>query len=1460
MENTTSRSTSRSHTVDSAANAKLHDDNSTNMHSVRQPDTLNLVSYSCPEAKVLNSRRKKHLGFAVHSVQASSEPTPQFIQPSKVYYRARYPGTPPYPTRGARQKQIQLQPSKSEISKNTSRRDKLKPYVLEPPVQAQRFPKNKCCDVFPWKGNHPEDHVTDAQARNGQYDKLFVGKHNNEQGSARSPLIATFKQRNGLRSLSSLYLTILEKRQSYSAVTATSTFKPPPRVTLPDQKREAWLRDLANPLVPLRRLSRTIPHGLKGPALLEQCVAKSVPTARAVWFVRCVGANELRGLRRKGVGSLAVGGEAKWINEWTSHVMQFLEKSIGACGTMTDDLWRTKMHYSIRLATHLYAENLLDRMVFLEWYLSFLESSALDVLPLVIVLAPAFWEDLLKLRRFSRRLAEVLLAKYEAVITNNVDQLLMPLIRRLSIMASNLLLCHRESLVGVGDGARLQQFMVLVDSRFSSTQLCLRNVSLRSNYFDGLKGTSNSASVVSDRRKAVEYLDGIELPFNAHDIHQQLSFLLSAADLVPCVFEWAVTSLRTGQYRIYLGAELLRLASVDGFNIQTSVMEFLGRLDVHTKVNKDDVYLLISELVRTEYFSIAVYLRWLIAKGGLAKISYLDEGCPCYVRLLAEIPIHSASAPLRNLRSILLNGCSFDCNAEERSVIESREMLSMRGMFNMPTNVQADRYTGLDRHEMEKIRNLTRTAKSELAQWIKESFEDLVTREQTGQYSWRSASVDSRVNTLPAMQIILIRDVLEQLSDIAVLLDIIKLVLVSDDWDVLTLVADTINYNLEAFWVLHPLNDFVQSLYLKPVSKEFIASFLDLLTATGSEGPIRQEMISDLAVYNQRNPRATAAHPTVTHSPISEPMDDDIFDDADMENNEIDILWNSTVEVDKQNLSRIFETTVSKMETSFEDTDNQSHILTAARGLTKLRQFDADVFDELSQRWVLGMQSYSNRIPLFRAFSSLIAGSCLKLDVLASVALKVLSQHREGLTSAFDGGMFIAMVLQLIIQDDPFRTSLSAKDFYTLKLKRKLFVSASAVGLLGLFRDVFELCTISQDDELNGHVLRLMSSDSTLGILRGLAIQKLDLLKAQVIEPLVQTKKPGCLSWLQQLVDNLLDDNDSNDNSEVDAHVQVARLLDLADDFSISLCKLKMQIILNVDPRAETFGSNDTSLNAGSTIARSFVRGFASASQERRKICTDLITVLSKDCANKIRADVEELFLEWNNFLQTRQLIKQLDLHLVDDHETGESLARAFLSVVEATSSSTQTTVLQFIPSLLVERMVKFIQMISTPDEEAGGVPDLSWRNRDAFSEFRCWFVLFMRLVILHRAGFTQVKSSMIDQARMLAGLCCLLQREIIRNDEAHFELVLGIASSFCDGLPDDTRFQLKRYAKGKRSPPMCSYLVGSGDGAESLKAIQKGKTVEFSIKPWERLAEPTPGIGENDVSLSLALFRTRRF
>ena len=133
--------------------------------------------------------------------------------------------------------------------------------------------------------------------------------------------------------MNSLFSQMLNERRKLGIVDAPPTFKPPPRVTLPDTKRESWLRDLAMPSVPLKRLSRSIPHGIKNRVLLDQCAIKDVPIERAIWLAKCVGANEIRASKRKVAhGSVSLGGEARWLKEWTSCVVQFLEAAVVGCG------------------------------------------------------------------------------------------------------------------------------------------------------------------------------------------------------------------------------------------------------------------------------------------------------------------------------------------------------------------------------------------------------------------------------------------------------------------------------------------------------------------------------------------------------------------------------------------------------------------------------------------------------------------------------------------------------------------------------------------------------------------------------------------------------------------------------------------------------------------------------------------------------------------------------------------------------------------------------------------------------------------------------------------------------------------------------------------------------------------------------------------------------------------------
>ncbi len=146
--------------------------------------------------------------------------------------------------------------------------------------------------------------------------------------------------------LSHVFANVIGERRHSGLISGPSTFKPPPRVTITDARRELWLKDLANPAISLRRLSRTIPHGIKGKSLLDQCINKRVPLDRAVWLAKCVNANELRSFKRKGAGGQLVvgGGEPKFNREWTVIVEQFIEAVLFNFGE--EDDWQFRVQYA----------------------------------------------------------------------------------------------------------------------------------------------------------------------------------------------------------------------------------------------------------------------------------------------------------------------------------------------------------------------------------------------------------------------------------------------------------------------------------------------------------------------------------------------------------------------------------------------------------------------------------------------------------------------------------------------------------------------------------------------------------------------------------------------------------------------------------------------------------------------------------------------------------------------------------------------------------------------------------------------------------------------------------------------------------------------------------------------------------------------------------------------------------
>lgn len=233
-------------------------------------------------------------------------------------------------------------------------------------------------DFNPWKGRHPEDRLTDTSVRMGHYDRLLTPQSQNaETSSARGWLPLLLKQKHSTAMLGQALALANALSREKNHISPASQFKLPPRVTVTDTRRETWLRDLTNAAIPLRKLSRTIPHGLRGKVLLEQCMLKSVPVDRAMWLARCVGAQELRAFKRKGTANIAALAESelRWLKEWTLTVQQFVEAFLVELN-LEKDTGRDRLQYAARFARQLYLERLLDHDQFLNWMLVGLRNAA----------------------------------------------------------------------------------------------------------------------------------------------------------------------------------------------------------------------------------------------------------------------------------------------------------------------------------------------------------------------------------------------------------------------------------------------------------------------------------------------------------------------------------------------------------------------------------------------------------------------------------------------------------------------------------------------------------------------------------------------------------------------------------------------------------------------------------------------------------------------------------------------------------------------------------------------------------------------------------------------------------------------------------------------------------------------------------------------------------------------------
>ncbi|KAL2831238.1 hypothetical protein BDW59DRAFT_9080 [Aspergillus cavernicola] len=1284
------------------------------------------------------------------------------------------------------------------------------PFRVIIPSDAPVLKGDRVADFSPWTGNLPEDTLNEQTVKQGHYDRTQVSQ--NESNTARPSLYAQLKHRSGLQMLSSVFMAALEQRQNHNMITAPSSFKPPPRVTLTDNKREAWLRDLANPSVPLRRLSRTIPHGIRGKALLDQCLSKWIPVSRAVWLAKCVGANEIRAFKRKGTsGSIAMGLEAKWVREWTSGVQQFLEGVIGTCGSAE---WKSKMTYAASLTARLFFERLLDHDQYFTWFISSLEGASLNLLPVWLLMLGIYWDSILRYRKRGRRLAEVLLEKMRQITDIAHPTLLQPLADRLSCCIKRLVLEHTSSVI-LPDSWNIYRDLILscLDMKENADKATFDCLAERNARVQLPKARPESAQQ-SAQQRVVQLFDSIH---SSQDISSSSMTCLNAfenkAALVNKLLEWSATPFRFGLRRVYTATRLLRRWKVSGVDTDSHIILFLCDVQDTAQLNMDNIFHIISELVRSQTFSISRYLQWLMAKG-VAKNAITGNnmalsGATC---LLAQVPLGRLPEHIHNLRHTLLDRTGMSVS-EESFIIQGLKSSISQRLPNIFTSKICDTmYTNWAQL------NLTWAVKSEISMWIRQGvakhFKGTARRIIGG-----VLSSDSKVCALTSEEFYCVREILETFGDLSILADVLKQATECDDNVVLASASDTINYHFDALCVIGATSDLFRGLVesyarlkrFSTLNLDFVFSLIELGLQIPEESSTVALLRQDLARIESKSALA-APSPLSDHIPATFSDSDASFQDK------LDQLLYSGCGLDESTMATVFNSLIKILGYGGGKAKLSARLSTsdACRYLAYLRPFNPKYFDAMLVRYVCGLLKSFSRPVMSRMLPPLIGVGCVTVHSFVLLVKKLLVPEKANPTIPDLASLRLDLLELLVPQEETstdlvtYRFRLAQQEFLAKYPRETLDIINDALSLLGSRHQGTDWGSRRRDLPACAAALLRTSLAQNSGVVLEYCTQKL-------------TGPSSFTTVLEKAVDLLLG-FDPHDEPEPSS--QAEKVILMNNDFSLPYCQLKLQLLFN------TKTGNEVKNNIVDVMFKAAVAD----SRSKRSHWVGLVNMMNQDAARQIRERAESSFFSIPLFDET---LDELTVPTEPASSSSIENAKLYLTMIEKLAYSIPEAGVQSVVPLLVERLDVLLQKLIIMQTNANSFSKNSHMmssgpvvlSRFSFERsLAFWFSALLRMAVLHRAAFNVPaslgsKTGLQEQTRLLVSIFCIslarLPDDILRlfptanyiphavqpqNSRPCSGILLqthalDVAASLIDSFPDEARHYCARFLKEKYPP-----------------------------------------------------------
>ncbi|CAN3374982.1 hypothetical protein DIURU_000240 [Diutina rugosa] len=641
-------------------------------------------------------------------------------------------------------------------------------------------------DYNPWKDDYAHDHHMNLYLSKGYFEAPVVS---NEYCSARHMIQHTLfinvdNCNHVLEELSQHLANAYKTRnQVINKIKHDSNhFSLPPRVTLTSAKREAWLRDLANPEVSFAKLGEKLPHGIRNKVLIDAVCSRHVPLNRALWYTKCTLYGEYLVLekRRKVKSSpskstpSSLGGQAHpldchWLQEWTQqvadYIVKFSREMVHIATPERKAQYLAKFSYMVRYVSLLYIENLLDKTYFLTLILkSFREGIAttnsgsgsddddddddhqVDHTPdshygqrlVALELITVFWHDLLKSDYMLKELCSGLLLNHHhlskhvgptsamlPVVTDKVVYLfhrntnLFILPTHWSVVQKSLWQILEGSVRTASDDDKHELRRQLELIRY-------RNESLMLNYraTSRAPGDLLSQRASDDLIRVVHSLDHRRLTSSLAKLFDgpQWRVYLRAA------LWWSVTSrVNSSAEGALIVCSFLKKSVVSpGLRLEmeneivdaTYAMAESIGADDHQRLH--NLYVLINELYQLKLLTISAYLRKLIASGLFYGDGINPEAIQVHINVLHHLPTINNKQCNNLLRKARQPNDDFTTKFDQGKQILDREIIDRVLNDSFPTT--CDNTTG----DISQITQMEVGLRFLLINWLTHEFKQRV--------------------------------------------------------------------------------------------------------------------------------------------------------------------------------------------------------------------------------------------------------------------------------------------------------------------------------------------------------------------------------------------------------------------------------------------------------------------------------------------------------------------------------------------------------------------------------------------------------------------------------------------------------------------------------------------------------------------------------------------------------------